>query len=92
MDPVGTFVYLSILFRTRSSKTPHTILSSIPKPSHAATMLKMKIARNQFGRQFHDSLNAVFPREREKEREKERERESERQEEKKKGRKHERTK
>lgn len=69
LDPVGTFVYLSILFRTRSSKTPHTILSSIPKRSHAATMLKMKIARNQFGRQFHDSLNAVFPRERERERE-----------------------
>jgi glutamine amidotransferase PdxT len=45
-------------------------------------MLKMKIARNQFGRQFHDSLNAVFPRERE----------SERQEEGKKGRKQERTK
>ena len=81
LDPVGTFVYLSIvytvLFRTRSSKTPHTILSSIPKPSHTAKMLKMKIARNQFGRQFHDSLMRCS-RERERERERDRERERER--------------
>jgi glutamine amidotransferase PdxT len=37
-------------------------------------MLKMKIARNQFGRQFHDSLNAVFPRERERARDRKKER------------------